>query len=328
MDTGMKQCCVIGGTGFIGSHLVQLLHRHNRHLTVLGRNPHPSRDLPEGIRYMAGNYGDRNFMTAVLEGMDEVISLAYATVPKTSFDNPVHDILENLPAAVNLFQIASSLGIEKLVLVSSGGTVYGRAQKLPIAETHSTHPISPYGITKLAIEKYAMMFYELQRLPVICIRPSNAYGNGQRPFIGLGFVATAIASMLKGRELILFGEPGTIRDYIHVKDVACAISMALERGEPGSCYNVGSGIGKSNRDVLDAIYPYAHSVGIEPRIHVEPLRAFDVPVNVLDCAKIRNGIGWEPAVTFEEGIQETWEWFLKSTREQAIPKRAGKKQLP
>lgn len=308
----MKQCCVIGGTGFIGSHLVEILRKQGRQLTVVGRNSHPSRNLPEGVRYLAGDYGDRYFLTGVLQGMEEVICLAYTTVPKTSFENPVDDILSNLPASVNLFETAVSLGIKKLVLVSSGGTVYGKSSDLLIPESHATNPISPYGITKLAIEKYAFMYHEIAALPVVCVRPGNAYGDGQRPYMGQGFVATAMASLLQGREIILFGESGTIRDYVHVDDIAQGIIAALERCAPGSCYNIGNGIGKSNRDVLNAIFPHARAAGLEPHVRTEPLRLFDVPANVLDCDKLRNETGWRPMVAFEEGIKRTWEWFLNN----------------
>ena len=302
----MQQCCVIGGTGFIGHSVVNRLLKGERKITVIGRNPLPPRCLPEGVRYVAGDYGDGDFMTEVLQGVDEVINLAYSTIPKTSFDDPVQDILSNLPASVRLFEVASRLAVKKLVLVSSGGTVYGKAQTVPLSEEHPTNPISPYGITKLAIEKYAMMFKELKSLPVVIVRPANAYGEGQRPFVGQGFIATAIASILKGQEVVLFGETGTIRDYIYVSDVADGIIAVLEKGTPGCCYNIGTGIGRSNKDILDALYSYAESAGIEPRVKILPPRQFDVPANILECQKLYRETSWEPKVPFEEGIKKTW----------------------
>jgi len=119
-----------------------------------------------------------------------------------------------------------------------------------------------------------------------------------------------MASLVHGREILLFGESGTIRDYIHVDDIAQGIIAALKRGAPGFCYNIGSGVGKSNRDVLNAIFHHAKAAGLEPRIRTEPLRLFDVPANVLDFSKLRNETGWRPMVSFEEGIKKTWEWFL------------------
>ena len=303
----MRSCCIIGGTGFIGSHVVRRLVS-KREIIVIGKERIPSRPLPEGVLYCPGNYGNRKFLTGILKDVDDIISLAYSTVPKTSFEDPIRDILENLPASVALFEVASQLAIKKLVLVSSGGTVYGKTQDVPISETHPTNPISPYGITKLAIEKYAMMFNALKALPVVCVRPANAYGEGQKPFVGQGFIATAMASILRDKEISIFGESGTVRDYIYVTDVASGIVAALEHGQPGMYYNIGSGIGRSNREVLDAITPFARDAGFEVRLKILRARDFDVPVNVLDCTKLRDETGWELKVTFEEGIKRAWEW--------------------
>jgi len=129
----------------------------------------------------------------------------------------------NLPKAVRLFELASTLPLKKFVWISSGGTVYGRTSTGLIPETRPTLPLSPYGITKLAIEKYAHIYFESKGLPIVCVRPANAFGEGQRTYSGQGFIATAIASVLDGRELTLFGEQGTIRDYLHVADVATGI---------------------------------------------------------------------------------------------------------
>ena len=310
----MIHCCIIGGTGFIGSHVVEKLLSQERQITVVGRNPVPSRILPEGVRYIAHDYGDLTFLMEVLKDVDEVINLAYATVPKTSSEDPIQDVLSNLPAAISLFKAASETSVRKLVLVSSGGTVYGKTKNVPISEDHPTNPISPYGITKLAIEKYAKMYNELKALPVVCVRPSNAFGEGQRPFTGQGFIATAIASILEQREISVFGEIGTIRDYIHVTDAANGIIAVLEHGIPGTCYNIGSGVGRSNQDVLDAVHPFAESAGLQVRVKRLPRRPFDVPVNVLDCTQLGKETGWRVTIPFKEGIERTWNWFLLRTK--------------
>jgi UDP-glucose 4-epimerase len=304
----MRHCCVIGGTGFIGSHIVKKLVSRERQVTVVGRNLSPSRALPNNVRYVAGDFGVKQFLMDVLQGVDEIIHLAYLTVPKTSFDDPVQDIINNLPATVVLLEAADCIGVKKFVLVSSGGTVYGKACKVPIEENHPTNPISPYGISKLTAEKYAMMFNNIESLPVVCVRPANAYGEGQKPFTEQGFIINAIASILRRQEVILFGETGTVRDYIHVSDVAEGIIAALEHGVPNASYNIGSGVGRNNKDILTAIYPFVKSIGLEPQIRRLPLRPFDVPVNILDSTKLIEETGWNITVSFEEGIKRTWSW--------------------
>lgn len=170
----MKCCCVIGGTGFIGSFVVNALLAEGSKVLVIGRNEIPTRSLPDAVEYIPGDFGDKYFLRGVLRNVDEIIDLAYASVPKTSYDNPVQDIFDNLPPAVNLLETASQAGVCKIVMVSSGGVIYGHTDKVPIDEEHPTNPISPYGITKLAVEKYACMFHTTRDLPVVCVRPANA----------------------------------------------------------------------------------------------------------------------------------------------------------
>ncbi len=301
-----SKCVVIGGAGFIGRHVVARLVATGRRVTVLGRRNPDSVRLPRGVTYVAGDYGNRATLEQFVTGSTEVIDLAYATVPQTSFGDPVFDILSNLPAAVGLLQVAVAAKVKRLVVASSGGTVYGRALELPIRETHPTAPISPYGITKLAIERYAAMFHEVSNLDVVIVRPANAYGEEQRPFAGQGFIATAIHSVLQGRELTVFGPEGTIRDYIHVSDVATGILAALERGASGAIYNVGTGVGSSNRDILDGIAPMAREAGLDIRVKTLPERAFDVPANVLDSSSLGAASGWQAEVPLSEGLERVW----------------------
>lgn len=302
-------CCVIGGGGFIGQNLVQALADQGQSIIVVDLNQQVPKRLPSGVKYVAGNYGDRAFLCDALKEVDDVIDLAYASVPKTSFEDPVKDILGNLPSSVNLFEVASDLRIKKVVVVSSGGTIYGKATNLPISEDHPTNPISPYGITKLAIEKYAKMYHMLKGLPVVLVRPANAYGEGQKPFTAQGFIATAIASALTGREIILFGDQGTIRDYIYVNDVVSGIISVLKLGKIGESYNIGSGIGTSNREILEMIMKIAKSEDVELRVKVLPPRKYDVPANILNSSKLKNETGWFPAVSLRDGIKLTWEHF-------------------
>jgi UDP-glucose 4-epimerase len=308
----MKCCCVIGGTGFIGSFVVRALLKEGRNIIVVARNATPTRPLPDGVRYIPGDFGDKYFLRGILRGVDEVINLAYATVPKTSYDNPVQDILENLPPLVNLLDVASAFPLNKVLLVSSGGVIYGSTNKIPITEEQATNPISPYGITKLAVEKYARMFHATHGLPIVCVRPGNAYGESQKPFSGQGFVATAIVSILRGMALTLYGETGTIRDYIHAEDVAAGIVAVLFKGRPGDVYNIGSGDGRNNRDILNALQPLVKAEGFEMKLNVLPLRKFDVPINVLDISKLYQETGWKPQIPFDEGIRRTWEWFRQN----------------
>jgi len=302
--------CVIGGTGFIGRAVVAELVARGRQVIVVGRSSTPPR-LPAGVRYLENPLGTNlGVVHDALAAATEVVDLAYATSPGTSFNDPVNDILVNVPETVRVFELAASLPhLRKFVWISSGGTVYGRTSAEPITETHPTLPLSPYGITKLALEKYAHLYFETRQLPIVCVRPANAYGEGQQPYASQGFIATAIASILDRRELTLFGEQGTVRDYLHVADMAAGIVAALEDGVPGEVYNLGSGHGLTNRQVLEMLAPWAKAKGCSLDVRVLPPRPFDVPANVLACGKLLAASGWKPRLTMAEGLAQTWNWY-------------------
>lgn len=308
-STTMNHICLIGGGGFIGARVASVLLSRSRRVTILDTRPAPDH-LPKTARYVLGDYGRKETLRKVLIGVDAIVNLSYASVPSTSCEDPIRDILSNLPAAVGLFETASDYAIQKLVVISSGGTVYGPARGLPVTEDHATDPISPYGVTKLAIEKYAQMFHRLKELPVVTVRPANAFGEHQNPYAGQGFIAAAIAAILSRKGISIYGANGTIRDYIHVDDVAGGIVAALEHGQPGTTYNIGSGEGRNNREILDELRPYAQSLSIPVQIEILPARKFDVEANVLDSARLRADTGWSIRVPFHQGIERTWEWFV------------------
>jgi UDP-glucose 4-epimerase len=305
----MTKCSIIGGGGFIGSRLTHLLSERGRRLRVLDISPEPRHPLPAAAEYVQCDVGERDAVLDALDGIEEAVYLAYATVPKSSYVDPLRDIMANLPGTVRMLEAAHTLRLRKVVLVSSGGTVYGPARYLPVNEEHPTEPVSPYGVTKLAMEKYGLMFAHTVGLPVAIARPANAYGEGQRPFMGQGFIATAIGSILGGKEVIIYGDPGTIRDYIHVDDVAAGIAAVLENGRCGAAYNIGTGTGRDNRAVLAAIAKLADAEGLRINLRTEPPRQFDVPANILDSGKLRSETGWAPQVPFEEGLCRTWQWL-------------------
>ena len=309
--TENKSILLIGGAGYIGSHLVSQLVATGRKVTVLGRRLLKRNELPHGVEYVRGDFATRDLIARLLDVHQEVINLAYASVPNTSFENPLADLLENLPPTVQLFSEAAERGV-KLVLVSSGGTIYGEGAGLPICETHQTKPISPYGVTKLTLENYAYLYATTHGLKFVCVRPANAFGIGQRPFVGQGFIATAIASALAGKTINIFGPYGTVRDYLYVSDLASGIISALEYGSSSATYNLGSGIGLSNLDVIEAITPLMHEIGCEVRIESMPERVFDVKSNILDSNKIRNDTGWTAKVAFLDGLSVTRDWLRQN----------------
>ena len=304
----MIKTLVIGGNGYIGRHLLPMLLASGRAVTVLSRNAKKTADLPQDINYIKSDFGNLSQMATLLDANDEIIHLAYATVPNTSYESPLGDLLENLPATVQLFSEIAKRN-KKLLLISSGGTVYGEVDDVPIKETQPTKPISPYGLTKLTIENYARLYSVTKGLDYIVVRPANAYGVGQLPYKGQGFISTAIASIMDNKNVVVFGEKGTVRDYIYVSDIARGIFAALAKGHSGETYNIGSGIGMTNLDLLLRVKPMLEEDGYEVMIQHLPERVFDVQKNILDSSKLTAHTGWKPATSLDNGLLETYKWL-------------------
>lgn len=301
---------VIGGAGFIGSHTIPLLLETGRSVTVVGRSIESAFAQVHNLNYVSGDFGDFAFICKLLDAHDEVIHLAYATVPNTSFENPLADLQQNLTPAVQLFAEAAKRG-RKVLLVSSGGTVYGETTDSPILENHSKHPISPYGLTKLTLESYAYLYGVTHALNYIVARPANAYGPGQKPFMGQGFIATAIATAKEGKAIKIFGKVGTVRDYVEVSDLASGIVSALLYGKTSGIYNIGSGIGLSNLDIIEKLKKPLESYGAKINVEHLPERVFDVRTNILDASKLQQDTGWAPKVSFDKGIENTVKWHFE-----------------
>jgi UDP-glucose 4-epimerase len=301
---------VIGGAGFIGSVVSRALIHSGRDVTIVGRRPPGPHTSTLDCDYRCADLGNRGQMRDILEPGCEVIDLAYATVPKTSYGDPAFDLLSNLPGVISLLEESATVGVRRLLVVSSGGTVYGQPHELPIKESHPTLPISPYGVTKLTIEHYSLMFHHTRDLPVVIVRPANAYGVNQRSRTGQGFLAAAIDAILSRRAIEIYGPSGTIRDYIHISDVANGIIAALNFGLDGEIYNLGSGIGTSNLDVTSLLRPLVEAYKYPIQVHHLPSRRFDVEANVLDCQKLFSISGWKAQISLREGLAEMWDHAL------------------
>ena len=312
----MAHCLVIGGTGFIGLEVTRQLIKKGREVVSLSRGrPHPQM-LDPMLRHVQGDYSNLGLLRELLCSGCDVINLAYSTVPKTSFGDPTFDLLSNLPANVELLQEAGRAAVNRLLIVSSGGTVYGEPQSLPISEDHPTNPISPYGITKLTVDSYARMFHRTIDLPVLIVRPANAYGEQQRTGVGQGFIAAAVDAIQKQKTVEIYGSEGTIRDYIHVRDVAKGIVNALERGSVGETYNLGTGVGHSNLEILQQLKLEAARDGFQVSTAHLPKRRFDVKANVLDSSKLQRHTGWQADIDLRTGLEAMWRYALHESRSQ------------
>lgn len=293
---------VIGGNGFIGSHLCEGLRANGHAVRVL--DPGPARADVDwtGLEYRRGAYTDAETLGTALADIDAVFHLASTTVPASANRDPAFDVSSNLVGTLGLLDAMQARGVRRIVFLSSGGTVYGDPESLPVREDHPLRPISSYGIVKVAIEQYLRMYRHLDRLDPLVLRPSNPYGPRQSAAGGQGFVAAAIARLREDAPLQIWGDGGTIRDYLYIDDLVALIVRAAESGVCGT-FNAGSGEGASLNDVRRAV---ERAAGRPLRVEHLPARGFDVRRIELDIAAARERFGWRPAVSLEDGIARTW----------------------
>ncbi|MDP8952439.1 MAG: NAD-dependent epimerase/dehydratase family protein [Actinomycetota bacterium] len=199
------RCLLLGGSGFMGTHLVERLLEGGHFVRVYDRSPNRFRDLPPEAEYMEGELGNHGLIREAVEGIEVVYHFVSTTLPKTSNDDPIYDVRSNLVDTLQLLESCVAAGTRKVVFASSGGTVYGPPRTTPIFEEHPTEPISSYGITKLAVEKYLGLFHHLHGLDYAALRISNPYGPYQDPEGQQGAVVVFLRRILTGRPITHLG---------------------------------------------------------------------------------------------------------------------------
>lgn len=303
---------VIGGNGFIGTHLVDALLAAGHKVQVFDRYPSRYRQpLPE-VTYITGDFANHGEVDAAVAGVDYVFHLAYTTLPQTSNDDPVYDVRSNVIDTLQLLQSCREHGVKKFIFISSGGTIYGIPQTIPITEDHPTEPICSYGITKLTIEKYMQLFHRLYGLDYVVARLSNPYGEYQNPFAKQGAVGVFLGNVVQGQPITIWGDGNAVRDYVYIKDAVQALVLAAEYNagpEKPRVFNIGFGQGYSLNDIVNEIKKV---VDMPVEVRYTPGRTLDVPANVLDVSSAARHLEWQPTISLGEGIARSWAW-VKAT---------------
>lgn len=300
----------LGGNGFLGWHLVNELAAAGHRVTVLGRRSEPQRPLPENTTYISVDLSDRPALVQLLAGIDAVVHLASATVPSTGDKDKVADVQINLIGTLNLLEAMIQSGCKRLLFVSSGGTVYGIPQHIPIDEHHTLAPISSYGIVKVAIESYLTLFARSHSMKCLILRASNPYGPYQGNLGVQGIIGTYLGRASQGQPIEIWGDGSTIRDYVYVGDLARLGRLAIE-SEATGVFNAGSGMGTSVAEVAECV---RRVTGRDVPVLKQPARTFDVPISVLDISKAKATFKWQPKIGLEEGISKTWRWLEETSR--------------
>jgi UDP-glucose 4-epimerase len=261
----------------------------------------------ERIPWTQGDFSDRAALARAVDGHEVIFHLVGGSLPDSSNKDPVADLMDCIVTSLHLLEICRASGVRKIVFISSGGTVYGAPSKIPIPETAQTDPISAYGISKLAVEKYLNLYRHLHGLDYVALRVSNPYGPYQSPTRRQGIVAALLRKVLDSQAVEIWGTGEVVRDFIFIDDVVDAmIAVACYKG-PYQVFNVGSGVGRTILQIVEDIRSILDCRHIE--IVHKPGRPVDVAVNVLDTTLIREQIGWAPRIDWADGLRATSSWL-------------------
>ena len=303
---GMK-VLVTGGAGFIGSHLVDRLVQEGNQVIVID-------NLSTGKRKQVNKKAQLYKMDIRSKRIERVfrkerplivVHLAAQMNVRLSTEDPVFDAEVNILGTLNLLEHAVKHGVRKVSFASSGGAVYGEQEVFPAAESHRTDPLSPYGISKLAGEKYLAYYTNTTGLRHVVLRFGNVYGPRQEPEGEAGVVAIFSKLMLEGGQPIINGTGKQTRDFVYVDDVVDAIMVTLGEDIQGT-FNVGTGQEATVNECYEIIKELTNSSCKDLYGAAKKGEQFR---SVLDVMKLREKFDWDPQVSFPEGLKMTVEFF-------------------
>lgn len=307
---------VTGGAGFIGSHLADAYLAAGHRVVILDNLSTGSPDnINPAARFVEGDVRDADLVNALFmeEKFDLVNHHAAQLDVRISVANPAFDAEQNIIGSVNIFQAAVATGVGRALFASSGGTVYGEQNAFPADETHSTEPISPYGVSKLSVEKYLGYFAHQFGLRFAVLRYTNVYGPRQSSHGEAGVVAIFCDRMLSGNQPVINGTGLQTRDYVFVEDVARANLLAtayLEKEERG-IFNVCSNTEVTVNELFQSLNRIFDDRFAEEHGPAKPGEQFR---SVCSYAKAEAVLGWKPQVDFNEGLRRTVEFFKVRSR--------------
>jgi len=302
---------VIGGNGFIGSHLVDKLLADSYKVCVFDRQLELYRAPLPSVDYHIGDFGNRAILANSLKNTDIVFHLISTTVPKTSNEDVAFDVMSNVVESLYLLEQCIKEHVKKIVFVSSGGAVYGTPPIMPVSEESPTNPESSYGITKLAIEKYLALFNRLYGLDYAIVRPSNPYGPRQNIDGNQGVIAVFMGKIAKGQSIEIWGDGEAVKDYVFIDDLVDGIYRAAFRRTSAQIFNLGSGVGYTVNDLVQIITTV---IGRQFTVKYRSKGLYDVSKIFLDITRAKRELDWVPKIPIDVGIKITWNFIKKVTK--------------
>lgn len=301
---------VTGGAGFIGSHIVDAYINAGHDIVVVDdlssgsiQNVHPKAHF-----YQLDIRNDQLGKVFGQHAIEVVNHHAAQMDVRKSVADPIFDASVNVLGSLNVFECARQHGVQKVIFASTGGAIYGEQEVFPAGEEHPVRPLSPYGITKLAAEKYLYFYKQVYGIDSVILRYANIYGPRQNPHGEAGVVAIFAHKLLKGEQPIINGDGKQTRDYTYVGDVVTAnvLALGLDRSD---VFNVGTGLETDVSQVFRVLRQHLNP-GC-PERHGPPKEG-EQRRSVISFKKIQKNLGWAPAISLEQGLRFTADYFKQN----------------
>ncbi|MFQ6616167.1 MAG: NAD-dependent epimerase/dehydratase family protein [Fidelibacterota bacterium] len=299
---------VTGGAGFIGSHVQDAYLKAGHQVAVLDNLSTGQKEFihPDAIFYRA-DIRDAREVFGILDGgnFDVVNHHAAQMDVRASVRDPAYDASVNILGGLNLLEAAVKTGVKQFIFASTGGAIYGEQNTFPAPEDHPLSPESPYGVSKLSLEKYCDFYTRTYGLRAFILRYGNVYGPRQNPHGEAGVVAIFSEKLVRGETPTIHGDGEQTRDFVHVSDAVRANLMALEF-DGNAVTNIGTGV-ESNINTV-----FRHLVactGNSAEAKHGPPKKGEQRRSVLDYSRVKTLLGWEPTVGIREGLRQTYRYF-------------------
>jgi UDP-glucose 4-epimerase len=304
----MTRVVVVGGAGFIGSHLVEMLTADGHSLLVVDDLSHPCGvALPSAVELLAADAGGPEAAQALTRFKPQaLVHLAAKGGVNRALRDPGDHVRRVLASSVGCFEAAAGAGCEAIVIASSGGAIYGDAERLPASEELTPAPRSAYGAEKMCEETY-LWTYRRRGLRTIALRYGNVYGPRQDGTGEAGVVAISATRLAQGLRPVIYGDGSQTRDFVYVGDIALATRAALTAAESGP---VNVGTGKETR-VLDIVHELIRASGADVAPELLPARPGEVSRACLDSGRAQQRLGWVSQTSLERGLAETYRYFAE-----------------
>ena len=303
---------VTGGAGFIGSHIAEAFVREGHEVSIVddlssGREE----QVPQGARFYRLDIRSPELRAVFATEKPEVLCHHAAQMDvRRSVADPGYDASVNILGLLNLMELGRQYGLRRVLFASTGGAIYGEQEVFPCPETHPTEPVSPYGVAKLASERY-LHFYSVQYgISWVGLRYANVYGPRQNPHGEAGVVAIFTEKLLRGEQPVIHGDGLQTRDYVYVGDLVRANLLALESDYCGPL-NLGTG---KETDVNTLFHLLCELTGVTLPERHGPAKPGEQRRSCIDSGLAERVLGWRPEVELSEGLRRTVEFFRSRTR--------------